>query len=81
MPLIDDNLDVLGNAKLLKRRTSPPDTGMRPWLRAASRRQRSPVSMGLVMPLGLCNAIPAFERLMEGVQVDLKWRTIANPTV
>ncbi|OWZ11919.1 Retrovirus-related Pol Polyprotein from transposon 412 [Phytophthora megakarya] len=29
----------------------------------------------LVIPSGLCNAVPAFERLMENVLVDLKWRT------
>ncbi|GMF34418.1 unnamed protein product [Phytophthora fragariaefolia] len=29
----------------------------------------------LVMPFRLCNAVPAFERLMENVLVDLKWRT------
>ncbi|KAE9162631.1 hypothetical protein PF004_g30422 [Phytophthora fragariae] len=28
----------------------------------------------LVMPFGLCNAVPAFEQLMETVLVDLKWR-------
>ncbi|OWZ01064.1 LOW QUALITY PROTEIN: hypothetical protein PHMEG_00027621 [Phytophthora megakarya] len=29
----------------------------------------------LVMPFGLCNAVPASERLMVNVLVDLKWRT------
>ncbi|OWZ11397.1 Retrovirus-related Pol Polyprotein from transposon 412 [Phytophthora megakarya] len=26
------------------------------------------------MPFGLCNVVPAFERLMETVLIDLKWR-------
>ncbi|OWY92842.1 Retrovirus-related Pol Polyprotein from transposon 412 [Phytophthora megakarya] len=64
MPLIDDILDVLGNAKMFS--TMDEKTaftckyGQYEWL---------------VMPFGLCNAVPAFERLMENVLVDLKWRT------
>ncbi|KAE9030741.1 hypothetical protein PR002_g9816 [Phytophthora rubi] len=76
MPLIDDILDVLGNAKLF----STMDIASGYW--------NVPMSAGsvektafickyglyewLVMP---CNAVPAFERLMENVLVDLKWRT------
>ncbi|ETN21784.1 hypothetical protein PPTG_21144 [Phytophthora nicotianae INRA-310] len=31
------------------------------------------------MPVGLCNAVPGFERLMENVLVDLKWRELVAP--
>ncbi|OWY91639.1 LOW QUALITY PROTEIN: hypothetical protein PHMEG_00039698, partial [Phytophthora megakarya] len=78
MPLIDDILDVLGNAKLF----STMDIAL---LECANGAKNSVEKTAftckyglyewLVMPFGLCNAVPAFERLMENVLVDLKWRT------
>lgn len=29
----------------------------------------------MVMSFSLCDAVPAFERIMENVLIDLKWRT------
>ncbi|OWZ08407.1 hypothetical protein PHMEG_00019061 [Phytophthora megakarya] len=79
MPLIDDILDVLGNAKLY----STMDIASGYWnVRMAKdsiERTVFTCKYGLyewlVMLFGLCNAVPAFERIMENVLVDLKWRT------
>ncbi|KAG3079859.1 hypothetical protein PI124_g20069 [Phytophthora idaei] len=79
MPLIDDILDVLGNAKLF----STMDIASGYWnvpmdpnsIEKTGFTSEFGLYEWLVMPFGLCNAGPAFERLMENVLVDLKWRT------
>ncbi|OWY94548.1 LOW QUALITY PROTEIN: Retrovirus-related Pol Polyprotein from transposon 412, partial [Phytophthora megakarya] len=75
MPLIDDILDVLGNSKLF----STMDIASGYWNVPMAEHRKDRVHYGLyewlVMPFGLCNAVPAFERLMENVLIDLKWRT------
>ncbi|KAG3044380.1 hypothetical protein PC122_g24858 [Phytophthora cactorum] len=79
MPLIDDILDVLGNAKLF----STLDTASGYWnvpmdpdsAEKTGFTSKFGLYEWLVMPFGLCNAVPAFERVMENVLVDVKRRT------
>ncbi|OWZ06631.1 LOW QUALITY PROTEIN: hypothetical protein PHMEG_00021088, partial [Phytophthora megakarya] len=79
MHLIDDILDVLGKAKLF----STMDIASGYWnvpmdpesIEKTAFTSKFGLYEWLVMPFGLCNAVPAFERLMENVLVDLKWRT------
>jgi len=79
MPLIDDILDVLRGANLF----STMDIASGYWNvpMAEDSIEKTPFTCKyglfewLVMPIGLCNAVPAFDRLMENVLVDLKWRT------
>ncbi|POM59155.1 Hypothetical protein PHPALM_36101, partial [Phytophthora palmivora] len=79
MPLIDDILDVLGNAKLFSTMDIASGYWNVPMAAGSVGKTAFACKFGLfewlVMPFGLCNAVPAFERLMEGVLVDLKWRT------
>ncbi|KAG3068028.1 hypothetical protein PI124_g19541 [Phytophthora idaei] len=79
MPLVDDILDVLGNAKLFSTMDiasgywnvpMDPDSVEKTYFTS-----KFGLYERLVIPFGLCNAVPAFERLMENVLVDLKWRT------
>ncbi|OWZ04865.1 hypothetical protein PHMEG_00023160 [Phytophthora megakarya] len=79
MPLIDDILNVLGNDRLF----STMDVASGYWNvpMTADSVEKTALTCkygryeGLVMTLGLCNAVPAFERLMENVLIDQKWRT------
>ncbi|KAE8883375.1 hypothetical protein PF005_g10103 [Phytophthora fragariae] len=79
MPLIDDILDVLTGAKLF----STMDIASGYWnvpmaddsVEKTDFTRKYGLFEWLVMPFGLCNAALAFERLMENVLVDLKWRT------
>ncbi|ETP00315.1 hypothetical protein F441_22269 [Phytophthora nicotianae CJ01A1] len=78
MPLIDDILDVLGNAKLFSTMdiasgywNVPMDPGS---VEKTAFTSKFGIYEWLVMPFGLCNEVPAFERLMENVLADLKWR-------
>ncbi|OWZ13531.1 Retrovirus-related Pol Polyprotein from transposon 412 [Phytophthora megakarya] len=79
MPLIDAILDVLGNAKLFS--TMDMTSGYWNVQMAKNSVEKTAFTYKyglyewLVMPFGLCNAVPAFESLMENVLVDLKWRT------
>ncbi|KAG3191391.1 hypothetical protein PC128_g10968 [Phytophthora cactorum] len=79
MPLIDDILDVLGNAKLFSTMDIASGYWNVPMDPDSVEKTAFTSKFGLyewrVIPFGLCNAIPAFERLMENVLVDLKWRT------
>lgn len=79
MPLIDDILDVLGNAKLFSTMDIASGYWNVPMDPGSVEKTAFTCKYGLyewlVMPFGLCNAVPAFERLMETVLVDLKWRT------
>ncbi|KAE9224601.1 hypothetical protein PF005_g5850 [Phytophthora fragariae] len=78
MPLIDDTFDVLGGAKLLS--TMDIVSGYC----NVSMHENSVAKTAftckyglykwLVMPFGICNAVSTFERLLETVLVDLKWR-------
>ncbi|KAE9306958.1 hypothetical protein PF008_g21347 [Phytophthora fragariae] len=78
MPLIDDIIDVLGDARLF----STMDIASGYWNVPMHENNVAKTAFTckyglyewLVMPFGLCNAVPAFERLMETVLVDLKWR-------
>ncbi|KAE9327482.1 hypothetical protein PR003_g16010 [Phytophthora rubi] len=79
MPLIDDILDVLGKAKLFSTMDIASGYWNVPMAADSIEKTAFTCKYGLfewlVMPFGLCNAVPAFERLMENVLVDLKWRT------
>ncbi|KAE9210921.1 hypothetical protein PF004_g16066 [Phytophthora fragariae] len=79
MPLIDDILDVLGDAQLFSTMDIASGYWNVPMHPDSVPRTAFTCKYGLyewlVMPFGLCNAVPAFERLMETVLVDLKWRT------
>ncbi|GMF35081.1 unnamed protein product [Phytophthora fragariaefolia] len=79
MPLIDDILVVLSGATLF----STMDIASGYWNMPIQENSASKTAFtckyglyeGMVMPFGLCNAVPVFERLMETVLVDLKWMT------
>ncbi|KAE8986772.1 hypothetical protein PF011_g19856 [Phytophthora fragariae] len=79
MPLIEDILDVLGKAKLFSTMDIASGYWNVPMAADSIEKTAFTCKYGLfewlVMPFGLCNAVPAFERLMENVLVDLKWRT------
>ncbi|KAE9280634.1 hypothetical protein PF001_g24140 [Phytophthora fragariae] len=79
MPLIDDILDVLAGAKLFSTMDIAPGCWNVPMAADSVEKTAFTCKYGLfewlVTPFGLCNAVPAFERLMENVLVDLKWRT------
>ncbi|POM58010.1 Hypothetical protein PHPALM_37401 [Phytophthora palmivora] len=79
MPLIDDILDVLGNAKLFSTMDITSGYWNVPMIADSIEKTTFTCIYGLyewlVILFGLCNAVPAFERLMENVLVDLKWRT------
>ena len=78
MPLIDDLLDVLSNAKLFSTMDIASGYWNVPMEEDSIEKTAFTCKFGLyewlVMPFGLCNAVPCFERLMENVLVDLKWR-------
>jgi hypothetical protein len=78
MPLIDDILDVLGGAQLFSTMDIASGYWNVPMHENSVAKTAFTCKFGLyewlVMPFGLCNAVPAFERLMETVLVDLKWR-------
>ncbi|KAE9338447.1 hypothetical protein PF008_g12056 [Phytophthora fragariae] len=79
MSLIDDILDVLAGAKLFSTMDIASGYSNVPMAADSVEKTAFTCKYGLfewlVMPFGLCNAVPAFERLMENVLVDLKWRT------
>ncbi|GMF40664.1 unnamed protein product [Phytophthora fragariaefolia] len=79
MPLIDDILDVLGKAKLFSTMDIASGYWNVPMAANSIDKTAFTCKYGLfewlVMPFGLCNAVPAFERLMKNVLIDLKWRT------
>ncbi|GMF40671.1 unnamed protein product [Phytophthora fragariaefolia] len=78
MPLIDDVLDVLGDAQLFSTMDIASGYWNVPMHPDSVSKTAFTCKYGLyewlVMPFGLCNAVPAFERLMDTVLVDLKWR-------
>ncbi|GMF41059.1 unnamed protein product [Phytophthora fragariaefolia] len=78
MPLIDDILDVLGDARLFSTMDIASGYLNVPMHENSVAKTAFTCKYGLyewsVMPFGLCNAVPAFERSMETVHVDLKWR-------
>ncbi|KAH9106807.1 hypothetical protein AeMF1_017692 [Aphanomyces euteiches] len=77
MPRVDDLLDVLGKSKYF----STMDVASGYW-RVRMEEESIPKTAfvckfglyeWLVMPFGLCNAVPQFERLMEDVPRDQLW--------
>ncbi|OWZ16353.1 hypothetical protein PHMEG_0009873 [Phytophthora megakarya] len=79
MPLIDDILDVLGNTKLFSTMDIPSGYWKVPMAADIVENTAFACKYGLyewlVMTFGLCSTVPAFERLMENVLIDLKWRS------
>ncbi|OWY99807.1 hypothetical protein PHMEG_00029131 [Phytophthora megakarya] len=79
MPLIDDILNVLGNDILFSTMDVASGYWNVPMAADSVEKTAFTCKYGLyewlVMPFGLCNAVPAFERLMENVLIDQKWRT------
>ncbi|KAF0728980.1 hypothetical protein Ae201684P_003563 [Aphanomyces euteiches] len=79
LPRIDDLLDVLGNAKYF----STKDVASGYWnvrmeedsIPKTAFTCKFGLYEWLVMPFGLCNAVPQFERLMEHVLRDQIWRS------
>ncbi|KAH9131277.1 hypothetical protein LEN26_007781 [Aphanomyces euteiches] len=79
LPRIDDLLDVLGNAKYF----STMDVASGYWnvrmeedsIPKTAFTCKFGLYEWLVMPFGLCNAVPQFERLMEHVLRDQIWRS------
>ncbi|KAE8975166.1 hypothetical protein PF011_g24587 [Phytophthora fragariae] len=78
MPLIDDILDMLRGAKLFSTMDIASGYWYVPMHEDSVAKTAFTCKYGLyewlVMPFGLCNAVSAFERLVETVLVDLKWR-------
>lgn len=78
MPLIDGILDVLGDAKLFSTMNIASGYWNDPMDKGSIPKTAFTCKYGLyewlVMPFGLCNTVPAFERLMGTVLVNLKWR-------
>ncbi|GMF32082.1 unnamed protein product [Phytophthora fragariaefolia] len=78
MPLIDDILDVLGDARLFSTMDIASGYWNLPIHENSVAKTAFTCKFGLyewlVIPFGHCNAVSAFERLMETVLVDLKWR-------
>ena len=79
MPRVDDLLDVLGKAKLFSTMDVASGYWNVPMDENSIQKTAFTCKFGLyewlVMPFGLCNAVPAFERLMENILVDYRWRT------
>ncbi|KAF0712282.1 hypothetical protein AaE_012068, partial [Aphanomyces astaci] len=79
MPRIDDLLDVLGRAKLFSTMDIASGYWNVPMSQGSIEKTAFTCKYGLyewlVMPFGLCNAVPCFERLMEHILIDYKWRT------
>jgi len=79
MPRVDDLLDVLGRARLFSTMDAASGYWNVPMAKDSIHKTAFTCKFGLyewlVMPFGLCNAVPAFERLMETVLVDYRWRT------
>ncbi|KAF0725832.1 hypothetical protein Ae201684P_018644 [Aphanomyces euteiches] len=79
MPRIDDLLDVLGRAKLFSTMDIASGYWNVPMAKDSIEKTAFTCKYGLyewlVMPFGLCNAVPCFERLMEHIPIDHKWRT------
>ena len=78
MPRIDDLLSSLQGSKLFSTMDIASGYWNVPMAERSIEKTAFTCKFGLyewtVMPFGLCNAVPAFERLMETVLVDLKWR-------
>ena len=78
MPRIDDLLDVLGRAKLFSTMDIASGYWNVPMRPDSVAKTAFTCKYGLyewlVMPFGLCNAVPCFERLMETILIDEKWR-------
>ncbi|KAH9103881.1 hypothetical protein AeMF1_019899, partial [Aphanomyces euteiches] len=79
MPRIDDLLDVLGRAKLFSTMDIASGYWNVPMAKDSIEKTAFTCKYGLyewlVMPFGLCNAVLCFERLMEHILIDYKWRT------